>query len=166
MKRPSTALRDGGIKVSLGDGGMAERTELTEISARFRIPLSYLPRNASRMTLSSFEVTYTTPNGKSWPFEKRGTETGRIQVITLPTELGRYEGQAFYKKRGVRMTVSYTMDLKQFRDSNTDVVKVAYPKEGWRWDLSQPPRHEESGADLAISNISTSIFPILRRALR
>lgn len=109
------------------------------LEAQFTIPISEIPRDASKILLKTFPLHFTT-SSDSWLLNilgKRNQEAREITVVSLPEIMAKYEisGERTFSDKEVK---PFTRDLGQFKAKNNRQYKIAKPDSGWKWDLSKP----------------------------
>lgn len=116
---------------------IAERNQPGPLEAQFSVPVTELPQDATKMQVRSFKLTYSTPSDNWFArlFGVRNEVSRELPIISLPATLATYQVTAT-RRFDRKETMRVVEDIGSFRGRNTEVRKVARPREGWQWDVT------------------------------
>jgi hypothetical protein len=118
--------------------GPARRSLLGPLEVQFYVPMSQISADPDRMQLHSLQLKHRTRAGRRFLFWPRYRDVERqVVVATLPSTVATYElsGTRRFERRE---TATYVSDAGRFEARNREVIKIANPRNGWRWDLDAP----------------------------
>ena len=120
----------------LGNGHRARRSQLGAQEVMFRVPMAALTIDTTKFQLHTLRFTHSSRKG-SGLFNPIVQVKREIEIATLPRTVGRFSFTGTRKFQN-RESEAFTADAGRFSGRSESVNRIARPKDGWRWDLTQP----------------------------
>lgn len=130
--------------------GNAERKTLGPTEVEFTIPISEVAPHKTHLQIKTFPLVYHSDDS-SWFFRFLGLSSPKevtrdISLVVLPSQLATYDAVA-YRRFDRRDTRVDSVNLGQAQGRNGRISKVAFPPDGWKWDLGTNNANGHNGLD-------------------
>ncbi|MFN9472697.1 hypothetical protein [Acidovorax sp.] len=140
----SINLKVTGVNLDKGDPvlslteGAANRMLVGPLEVVYVVPASAMPRQPDKLSVAPLTLTYSTPKDGfwNWVFRNREQVVRQLPIVTLPAKIATFSFVAETTTETKEVEI-WTAQEQEFSGKNENVPKVATPREGWRWDLSQ-----------------------------